>query len=460
MAAKVLTKADDPRIPEGIEVPTLKSGRVSYRSWYLPLQYEDLTIRQGLEFLSIVAAPQGQIPEVIRWTEGKDSHLVRQFFYGGVDLQAHDCVHLLLGRGLLTKDEAFVIGFTMGSTNKLETLNKEIFAYIASEYYPNAYKMDAEARKIFMDAARLGHIYKCTPLDEIQFAPHLDQKIGYIRKEINLPVSPLLAYYRDIEKRRHTDDPATARLQTDGFELNAWAFAGEDGGRLLSESASMAEARLNSSDLHYDCRVSQIDHIRDRFLKSHREYLQNQHEISRMCFDEIRKVCGEDHPSVQRDQAEKPWDRYFEAALRNLDLVAAKVLCLDNRSQWEMAGPGLETRSFVHALLNCGDSPTERAFCRGFYDGSADDKSTYAANLKLDVLSEVGLSLDGPYDEAMRKAYHDGIHLAYISDVRPLMDVDLSSLSDHSLVTARQAINLTTSILEAYFNEIAGSNFN
>ena len=158
---KELTNKEDSRIPDGLSVPTLKSGRVSYRSWYLPSNYDQITIQEGLDFLSIVAAPQGQIPEIIRWTEGKDSHLVKNFFYGGVELRAHDCIHLLLGRGLLTKDEAFIIGFTMGSTNKLETLNKDIFAYIAAHYYPNAYQMDEEARRVFMDAAKLGHIYNC-----------------------------------------------------------------------------------------------------------------------------------------------------------------------------------------------------------------------------------------------------------------------------------------------------------
>ena len=82
----VITTRDDSRIPEGIEVPVLKSGRVSYRAWYCPSGLGHLTLSEGLDFLSIVAAPQGKIPEIIRWTEGKDSHLVKEFFYGGVDL--------------------------------------------------------------------------------------------------------------------------------------------------------------------------------------------------------------------------------------------------------------------------------------------------------------------------------------------------------------------------------------
>jgi hypothetical protein len=34
---------------------------------------------------------------------------------GAIDLFGHDCLHIVLGRGLLAQDEAFVIGYTMGS---------------------------------------------------------------------------------------------------------------------------------------------------------------------------------------------------------------------------------------------------------------------------------------------------------------------------------------------------------
>ena len=111
---KNITHEDDPRIPNGLRIRTLKSGKISYKHWFLPITCGHLTLREAIQFLSIVAAPQAMIPEVIRWTEGKDSHLVKQFFYGGVDFIPHDCIHILLGRGLLGNDEAFVIGIGIG----------------------------------------------------------------------------------------------------------------------------------------------------------------------------------------------------------------------------------------------------------------------------------------------------------------------------------------------------------
>ena len=41
-------------------------------------------------------------------------------FHGAVDLDMHDRIDIALGRGLLTAiDEAFTIGFTMGSTKRV-----------------------------------------------------------------------------------------------------------------------------------------------------------------------------------------------------------------------------------------------------------------------------------------------------------------------------------------------------
>lgn len=451
---KRLTNKDDPRIPLGINVPTLKSGRVSYRSWYLPLQYESLTLKQGLDFQSIVAAPQGKIPEIIRWTEGKESHLVKKFFYGGVDLVAHDCIHMLLGRGLLTKDEAFVIGFTMGSTNKLETLNKDIFAYVAEHYYPNAYKMDEEAKRVFFDAAKLGFIYDGPPLDETNFVPFMDRPLRDLRRQLQLPVNLIQAYYRDIEKRRFPEDPGSSRLMTGELEFSPWIFSDEDGDAPLVDLAQKRELQLNESDKTFECRMSDLNSLRDSIVNTHRQRLIEQRDLAKACFKEIQNICGEDHPEIIRDLQNKPWDHYFEKALNNLEETADQLLCRQNRSKWEEPGPGLEVRSYVHAILNRGDSPTDRAFCRGFFDGSDDKKSTYSADLKLDLLENSGVTLDGEYSPDMRRAYHEGVYLAFINDTQSLKTVDWNHWKSHRISELRKHLNLTTSTLEGYMLDV------
>jgi len=59
-----------------------------------------------------------------------------RLFHGAVDLKRHDDIHLALGRGLLPKDEAFAIGFTMGTSNKVSTAEEKLFGWISKHLYP------------------------------------------------------------------------------------------------------------------------------------------------------------------------------------------------------------------------------------------------------------------------------------------------------------------------------------
>ena len=53
------------------------------------------------------------MPLIIKLVENPN-YKTSKLFGGAVDLFTHDCIHVLLGRGLLPKDEAFVIGVLWG----------------------------------------------------------------------------------------------------------------------------------------------------------------------------------------------------------------------------------------------------------------------------------------------------------------------------------------------------------
>ncbi|EDY81222.1 hypothetical protein VDG1235_839 [Verrucomicrobiia bacterium DG1235] len=451
-----ITTDEDPRVPRGVRVRALKSGKVSYKRWFLPLSYGHLTLRQAYEYLQVVAAPQGKIPEVIRWTEGKDSHLVKSFFYGGVDLRAHDYIHVLLGRGLLPKDEAFVIGFTMGSTNKLQSLNREVFAYIAKHYYPNAYQMDDESRSVFLDAAKLGYISDCEPLDLVDFTPYLDMTIDEVRKRVNLKIGMLEAYYRDIEQQRFLEDPATRRLLPDDEWDDCFSVLPTDSSRSFEEAAAEANRLLDASDALPEIEEASF---RDGLEAAHAKLLavlEEQRDTARACFEEISKVLDEkEHPLVQQDLEAQRWDDYFEVSRTNL-LEAKERFARDTaHSIWEgRVGEEREERVWVHALLGRGASPRDRAFCRGFYDGSSNRQTTYAADLKLAMMQMCEVSGDGVYSDDMRQVYHDGARLGFISTCSPLQDVAFRGLEKLSLRDAREAIGLRMGLVESYWREI------
>src|SRR5512132_4682412 len=92
----------------------------TWREWRVPLSSGGQTLRAAQETLRPFGADQREIPLIIQLVENPKYDLPGiDIFPGATDLHTHDMIHIVLGRGLLPKDEAFVIGFTMGSTDRL-----------------------------------------------------------------------------------------------------------------------------------------------------------------------------------------------------------------------------------------------------------------------------------------------------------------------------------------------------
>ena len=185
---------------------------MNWSDWHIPLLHADLTLRQGLDSLATVGARQQAIPLIVRLLENPNYRLPGiTLFHGAVDLAAHDCIHILLGRGLLTADEAFTIGFTMGSTGRVRCLEARLFGMLAHHAYPAPYTFDAGSVCIFSDAVRLGGISGVQPLDTIDFVPYLELPLHDIRRQVGLEEDLLLAYCR-IEQDRYPQSRASRRL--------------------------------------------------------------------------------------------------------------------------------------------------------------------------------------------------------------------------------------------------------
>jgi len=183
-----------------------------WEDWHIPWHCDQLTLREGLAYLAPVAAAPQEIPLLVRLVENPRYRIPGlTLFHGAVELKQHDCIHILLGRGLLAKDEAFVIGFTMGSTGEVSTVEETLFCKIARNLYPRIYKFDEQDARIFRDAVKLGAISGCKPLDTTDFTPYLDMPLQQARTELGLEGELIEAYYR-VEKRRYPDAVASQRL--------------------------------------------------------------------------------------------------------------------------------------------------------------------------------------------------------------------------------------------------------
>ncbi len=184
----------------------------SYKDWHIPFSQDQITLRDAHASLAVLGAKQEDIPLMVQLVENPRFDIPGfDIFHGAVDITTHDHIHILLGRGLLAKDEAFVIGFTMGSTNKVTTLEENLYALASKHLYPKVYQFDDEAIHIFKDAVKLGFISDCLPLNQADYAKYLDWKLRDIRQDINLESDLILAYYR-IEKKRYPKSKASQRL--------------------------------------------------------------------------------------------------------------------------------------------------------------------------------------------------------------------------------------------------------
>ena len=61
---------------------------------------------------------------------------------GAIDLYNHDIIHILLARGMLNRDEAMVIGFTMGNSETTSSWVRWLFEFCARYLYPESYRFN------------------------------------------------------------------------------------------------------------------------------------------------------------------------------------------------------------------------------------------------------------------------------------------------------------------------------
>jgi hypothetical protein len=185
---------------------------LGWRDWIVPIEEDTLTLRQALDASAHLKASQEDIPLIIQLVENPKFDIPGiDLFNGAVDLQTHDCIHIMLGRGMLPKDEAFVIGFTMGSTNRVTQTEEWLFALASKFLYPGPYKFTDEDIAVFKDAVRLGYISDCKPLSEVDYGQFMDFPLKAAREEVSLEVPLLKAYYQ-IEGKRYPADKASKRL--------------------------------------------------------------------------------------------------------------------------------------------------------------------------------------------------------------------------------------------------------
>ena len=176
--------------------------------WHIPLSTTGLTMEDGLDSMGGFKLEAEDVPFIIKLVENPKYDV--GLFAGNVSLYNHDCIHLLLGRGLRVKDEAFVIGFTMGSTKKMWRWRRNLYMFCAKYLFPEGYSFGEEERFVFNMGVMAGS--QCSAdLSKADCFKLKNFKIDYVRKLLNID-KKLLKYCYEVEKKCFPDSPESQRL--------------------------------------------------------------------------------------------------------------------------------------------------------------------------------------------------------------------------------------------------------
>jgi hypothetical protein len=178
----------------------------TWRTWCPGLDNDDRTLRDVLATLP--AAPPQAIPWIVRLFENPRGWL---HLHGAVDLRRHDMIHVVLGRGLLAQDEAFVIGFTMGATKAVTGFEAGVFKMIASRVYPHPYRIPWRTLAAFDLGLEAGRDLAAKNLHRRLDDVMLDWPLGETRRSLGIDTERLRDFYAR-ERRALPDTAASRRL--------------------------------------------------------------------------------------------------------------------------------------------------------------------------------------------------------------------------------------------------------
>ncbi|MGB8697934.1 MAG: hypothetical protein WCD18_00830, partial [Thermosynechococcaceae cyanobacterium] len=113
-------------------------------------------------------------------------------FPGSIDLYGHDCLHLLLNRGIFSFDEAFVVGFTMGNCTGVTIGHLPVFKILSRYFYPHKYRFNLQHFVVFNLGFEYGKKIEFKNLNSIDFSVYFDCKISDLRNKFGIVLDDIM----------------------------------------------------------------------------------------------------------------------------------------------------------------------------------------------------------------------------------------------------------------------------
>lgn len=185
---------------------------LKWNEWSPGLDTDEMTVREVLA--TMPRSDPDDVPEIVRKYENPESP---DRFPGAITLDRHDCLHVILGRGLHVQDEAFIIGVTMGAASDITDELIERFVEISTTAYPEAWRF--EEAHIASFRLGVGFASDLLPGADLHLTPYeepplFDEKVAAIRAGLGLVKAEMRAYFRS-EEILVPGSRATRRLDND-----------------------------------------------------------------------------------------------------------------------------------------------------------------------------------------------------------------------------------------------------
>ncbi|MCY3007804.1 MAG: hypothetical protein NTV29_17755 [Planctomycetota bacterium] len=158
--------------------------------WFPGLSDNDRKISDAIAALP--GAIDVDIPEVIQRLENPSSPVALP---GAVTLGRHDVLHILLGRGLLDQDEAFVIGFTMGNATRYRDDDGVLMRKALAHWYPEPFRISGSKLQVFDLGIQAGKAMGIPDIAQIPIENLGGWTLGHARQELKISIDLLRNFY-------------------------------------------------------------------------------------------------------------------------------------------------------------------------------------------------------------------------------------------------------------------------
>jgi hypothetical protein len=181
------------------------------QDWHIPFHQDSISLQAALDSVPPLSELL-ELPLMIRLQRDPVlSFLGQLVFRAGLDQHQHDCIHIMLGRGLMAMDQAFVLGFTLGSSKKGSMPEHKLHGEVGRHFNKNASLFNEAESVVFKDGIKLAYLSFCAPMDSFDFTPWHDTPLRQIREAIGLEPELMQAYFA-VEKHRYPHVLASQRL--------------------------------------------------------------------------------------------------------------------------------------------------------------------------------------------------------------------------------------------------------